>query len=139
MNKKKVIIDFVGAINKQDIQKIFTLMAEKFKFVDSQDNAYVGRVKMKEAWIKYFELFPNYKIKVDSLILNEDCYIAFGHASGTLIKNGKLLKKNSWQIPACWRSKVDNDLVSFWQVYADNSPVFEILKANSSSENQLRK
>ena len=37
----------------------------------------------------------------------------------------------AWRIPAAWRLKVKDGLVTEWQVYADNKPVYELLSTGA--------
>ena len=62
--KTKVVLDFVDAINSADVDKLYSLMTIDHIFIDSQDNKATGRDNMKQAWIAYFAMFPDYKIEI---------------------------------------------------------------------------
>jgi hypothetical protein len=34
-----------------------------------------------------------------------------------------------WTVPAAWRALVRGELIDTWQVYVDNNPVYELLRA----------
>jgi hypothetical protein len=55
----------------------------------------------------------------------------FGAAGGTIAKNGELPPENKWRITAAWLAVVENGLVKEWRVYADNKPVYEIMRSRS--------
>ncbi len=51
----------------------------------------------------------------------------FGSGRGTIAVEGKLKKENFWEIPAAWKAVVQNGLVAYWQVFADNQPVRKLM------------
>ncbi len=56
----EVIFEFIDAINNASIDKISNLLTDDHVFIDSQDNKTTGKENMKQSWITYFELFPDY-------------------------------------------------------------------------------
>jgi ketosteroid isomerase-like protein len=63
-----VILDFVDAINSGNVDNIYDLMTTDHLFIDSQDNRISGKENMKQAWIGYFALFPDYKIEINEIL-----------------------------------------------------------------------
>ena len=49
-----------------------------------------------------------------------------GSASGSVATGTP--KEKRWRIPAAWRAQVRGGLIEVWQVYADNTPVYALLK-----------
>lgn len=127
---KKIVYKFTDAINQHDIDKIYSLMTDDHKFIDSLGNEVIGRDKMKSGWAKYFELFPDYKIEIIDIFENGNTIALFGFASGTYkgLKTEK--KENFWQLPAAWKAMVKNDKIKLWQVYADTKTVFNVIDKN---------
>ena len=125
--KTKFVMDFVEAINTTNINKIVELMANDHIFIDSQGKKVVGKNNLKQAWLGYFELFPDYKIEITDTLENESLVVILGYASGSY----KNLRKNYWKIPAAWKAVVENDKIKLWQVFADNSVVVEIIMKNN--------
>ena len=64
----QVLLDFVDAINRADVDRMVELMTEDHLFVDSRDNMTTGKENMKQAWIGYFNLFPDYKIEITGML-----------------------------------------------------------------------
>lgn len=127
----KIVLDFIDAINCADVDKMFDLMATDHVFIDSQDNKMAGRDNMKQAWIGYFDLFPDYKIEINEVLTKDSLVCLFGYASATyknLINNNN---SNYWRIPAAWRAIVKDDQIKLWQVFADNIIVMEIVNRNT--------
>jgi ketosteroid isomerase-like protein len=126
----KVVLDFVEAINNGNVDKIYDLMTDNHLFIDSQDNRVIGKENMKQAWVGYFALFPDYKIEINK-ILEEDSFVCIlGYASGTYKNLKNKNDRNHWRIPAALTAIVKGNQIKVWQVYADNSMVLEIIKKN---------
>lgn len=124
----EIVLDFVKAINSANITKICELITQDHLFIDSQDNRLKGKENLKQAWIEYFSLFPDYKIEVTEIFETDSGICAFGYASATYLNLKNKDNSNFWRIPAAWRAILRNKKISVWQVYADNSVVLEIVK-----------
>jgi len=131
MMKLKITLDFVNSINCADVEKIYEMMTDDHIFIDSQDQKISGRDKMKQAWIGYFQLFPDYKIEITETLENDSMIVLLGYASGTYKNLRDENNSNYWRIPAAWKAVVKDDKIKLWQVFADNSVPIEILKRNA--------
>jgi ketosteroid isomerase-like protein len=127
---KKIILDFLDAINHADVDKMFGLMADDHVFVDSRDNKSTGKDNLKQAWMFYFELFPDYNIEITGMLQNKSLLCMYGYASGTYKNMKNEDNSNHWRIPAAWTAIIKNNKVKYWQVYADNCVVFDIVNRN---------
>ena len=136
MTARETAMEFIGGINDHSIGKLTTLMADDHVFVDSLGNSLVGRVAMRDAWVNYFYLVPDYRIVIEQTMETENCIALFGSAEGTCRIGDALLEANHWKMPAAWRVVAHEGKISVWQVYADNEPVREILsRAEGSARN----
>ena len=63
-----VVLDFVEAINNANPDKMIDLMTIDHVFIDSQDNRTIGKDKMRQAWIGYFAIFPDYRIEINEIL-----------------------------------------------------------------------
>lgn len=126
----KVFNDFVNAINRHDIDKIYSLLTDDHKFIDSIGNEVIGKVKMKAGWAGYFQWFPNYKIEITDILTSGDTLAAFGFAGGTFKGQQTANNKNYWRIPASWKVIVADNKIRLWQVYADTKIPFDIIEKN---------
>ena len=129
----RVALDYVHAINVADVSKLYSLMTHDFLFIDSQYNQVVGNDRMKESWIGYFSMFPDYKIEVVRVIEKDSFVCLFGYASGTYKGLKNEANSNYWRVPAAWTAIVWDDKVKQWQVYADNTLAIEILSRNENT------
>jgi ketosteroid isomerase-like protein len=125
---KNIFYDFIHAINEHDIDKICLLMSNDHAFIDSQGNEVTGKDKMKDGWIGYFNLFPDYTIEITDIFANSNTYAAFGFASGTYKGLKSIKNKNNWKLPASWKAIIENDKIKLWQVYADSKIPFDIIE-----------
>jgi ketosteroid isomerase-like protein len=114
-----VVKAFVAAINRRTPAAISRLMTEDHTFIDSRGGSHKGRESMTAGWEQYFRMFPDYEIRVESILEDKDLVAVFGSASGTY--NGKrgLIPENRIEMPAAWKAVVAKGKVKLWQVYAD--------------------
>jgi hypothetical protein len=95
-------------------------MAPDFVFVDSLANRVDGATSMEAGWVGYFALCPDYWIRADDAIANDETVLVAGEAGGTI--DGE-----SWRTPAAWKAVIRSGHILEWRVFADNKPVYEIL------------
>lgn len=128
--KKHVILDFVAAINCANVDKIHDLMTFDHLFIDTHDNRTVGKDVMRQAWIGYFGLFPDYKIEINEIFEKDSLVCIIGYASGTYRNLTNENNSNHWRIPAAWTAILEDNHVKKWQVFADNIIVMDIINRN---------
>jgi limonene-1,2-epoxide hydrolase len=118
-NEINVVEAFITAINRHDPSELSHLMTEDHTFVDSRGRIQSGRENMTAGWKEYFRMFPDYEIRVESILGDKSLVAVFGSAFGTY--NGKrgLVLENRIEMPAAWKAIVANGKIKLWQVYAD--------------------
>jgi ketosteroid isomerase-like protein len=122
-----VVLDFIERINSGNVDSICAAMTENHIFVDALGGRFVTRETMRAGWRTYHELIPDYKVSHEEILAKGDTVAIFGSARGTIAVEGKLKKENFWEIPAAWKAVVQNGLVAYWQVFADNQPVRKLM------------
>ena len=127
---KKVFDDFVDAINEHNVEKLYSLMTEDHKFIDSYGNEVSGKDKMRSGWIEYFHWFPDYNIEITELFIENNIIAAFGFASGGFKKKESNGPDNYFRIPAAWKVIIENNKIKQWQVYADTKKQLDIIERN---------
>ena len=127
MDIEKIANRFIKAINRHNIESIGELMSEDHTFVDSGGDIYKGNEQMRQGWADYFRMFPDYKIEAPEFVVSGDTVILLGRASGTYTTDGTLRQENHWEIPAAWKAVIVDEKIKLWQVFADNTPVAEII------------
>jgi ketosteroid isomerase-like protein len=127
------VLAFLEQINRHDVEGICALMSDDHEFVDSLGSVIRGKAAMRQAWIGYFYLVPDYRIAFSQSFVAGDSVAVFGTAAGTYAPGGKADKGKPWSMPLAIRGIVRNGLVSRWEVYADNEPVRSNIAASGGS------
>lgn len=135
---KTIALDYVAAINVADIDKLYCLMSDDHIFIDAHDNRVIGRDEMKQGWIGYFTMFPDYKIEVNDVIERDSLICILGYAGGTYKNMKNAENSNYWRVPAAWTAIVEGDRVKLWQVYADNTFPIAIYNRNEKEPYPLK-
>jgi ketosteroid isomerase-like protein len=123
----EVVLAFIEKINARDVEGLCALMTESHVFIDALGARIEGREKMRAAWKGYYGLIPDYKVSHEEILQKGAAVAVFGTARGTFAPEGKLEKKNFWEIPAAWMAVVREGRVAEWRVYADNQPVRKLM------------
>ncbi|HKF50105.1 MAG TPA: nuclear transport factor 2 family protein [Terracidiphilus sp.] len=136
-----VAMDFVRAINRQDVDALTALMTPDHRFTDSLGNAATGREGMRNAWTLYFQMVPDYSLKIDETYVQDSAVILIGSAGGTYshafeqiqstgmpIPDGTSRHQRRWQTPAALRALIHEGKVAEWRVYADNEPLRKLMR-----------
>jgi ketosteroid isomerase-like protein len=128
--KDKIILDFIGAINRADVDGILNIITDDHILIDSHDNKMTGKDNLRQAWIGYFELFPDYKIEVNDILEKDSLICILGYASGTYKNLKNKDNSNYWKIPVAWTAIIKDNHIKQWQIYADNIIVMDIINKN---------
>jgi len=114
---------FVERINAHDVDGLVELMTEDHVFVDSMGDK-SARPRIEAGWGQYFEMVPDYWIKIDQTVSKGNTVILMGSAGGTYIsKGGSLKRENRWKTPAVWVARVRGRKIAAWRIYCDNEPI----------------
>ena len=122
---------FIRAINRQDVDGLFALMAPDHRFVDSLGNVVAGREKMRAGWAGYFKMVPDYSIAIEEGFCDGAIVLMLGVAEGTYAPDGSMKPENRWKTPLALRAQVEDGLLAQWRVYADNEPLREQMRKSS--------
>ena len=113
--KNTIIADFVEAINNADVEKILSIMTDDHVMIDSHDNKMTGKHNLRQAWIGYFELFPDYKIEVNEILEKDSLFCILGYAGGTYKNIKDKDNSNYWRVPVAWTAVVEGKHLKQWQ------------------------
>jgi len=128
----EVAMRFVALINAHDPERIAALLTRDHKFIDSLGAEYYGRDTLIEAWRQYLGMVPDYQIDITRSFCEGSEVVLLGAARGTYTADGVLDSANAWSTPAAFRAIIRDELVSEWQVYADNEPIRQRMRESSS-------
>lgn len=135
MTSLDVAEQFVAAINAHDVERLASLMTADHRFIDSLGTIMEGRDVMLEGWKFYFEMVGDYALEISGFFAAKnggDEILLVGMASGSYWSNGEKRPNSSWRTPAALRAVVSEGQVAEWQVYADNEPLREQMRAAST-------
>lgn len=127
MSNQTVFENFVLQINDHNVDGIIALMSDDFIFTDAQGIHFEGKENLKKSWEAYFKMFPDYKITINNSSENATVFLASGTAEGTYGGARNASGDNYWNIPAAWRSEIDNAKVKSWQIFADTKIPYDII------------
>lgn len=127
-----LVVRFINGINKRNLDALASLMTEDHTFVDSLGHELRGREAVLEGWRGYFSMMPEYEVEDDEMIGGPDSIAIFGIASGTYAPDGKKSPDRRWSTPAAWKAEIRGDQVAVWRVYADNKPVYDLMRSEPS-------
>ena len=114
---------FVERINAHDVAGIISLMTADHTFIDSL-GARFTRPAIEEGWRRYFGMVPDYWIRLDRELTEEDISVLIGAAGGTYVPDGgRMEPENRWEAPAIWVARIKGAKLSEWRVYSDNEPI----------------
>jgi len=82
---------------------------------------------MCAAWAQYFQMFPDYRIKLQETYSRGQAVVLIGAAEGTYAVDGELLAENHWSVPAVWRAVASDDALLEWRVYVNVEPIVKIM------------
>jgi hypothetical protein len=122
---------FVEAINVHDPRRILELMSPDGEFVDSLGVGF-GTEVLLEAWTQYFKMVPDYVIDIEDTLSRGELVVLLGTAAGTYAPDGVLRTENRFRVHAAWRAIIRGGSVSRWQVFADNKPVYDLMRRSKA-------
>jgi len=134
MTSQKIAEQFVAAINTHDVEGIASLMTSDHRFIDSLGTVVEGRDAMREGWRSYFTMVPDYKLDIRRSFIAENDKaeaVLVVVVSGSYWSKGIKQPNSSWSTPAALRAVTRDGQIAEWQVYADNEPIREQMRAAS--------
>lgn len=133
MNVEDVTKQYIEAINRHDADRIYRLMSDDHVFIESEGTEHGKSVDMRQGWIDYFKMFPDYHIEVSDMLSRDNTVLMVGKASGTYTTDGNLNPENHWEVPIAWKAVIEGEKVKVWQYYVDPQPIADIMeKANTA-------
>jgi ketosteroid isomerase-like protein len=134
MKPSEIVLEFVAAVNDQHIDKMVGLMTPDHTFVDSLGKVIPGRRAMRDAWLGFFDIVPDYSITVDETLEKELVVVLMGTASGTYSRDGDISPHNCWEVPAAWKAVIEGARIAEWRAFVDNEPLRRLMGFHAGSE-----
>lgn len=105
---KQIALQFNKYINQQNIHGLTSLRTDEHQFIDRGDNLVRGKEIMTDAWVRFFDLFPEYRNTFERVESCGNLVILYGYATW---------KKGEAPDHAIWTATIENDLVAEWSIY----------------------
>jgi ketosteroid isomerase-like protein len=129
---RQSVLAYIQRINAHDVDGIIDLMADDFRYINSAGDTFRGRAFMRQEWRKYFNVYPDFKIHVETVISGPEGVAVFGSAEGTYSTDDENPEENHWLVPAAYFGITTGGKIVHWQTYADSSIVFDIIKEHEA-------
>ncbi len=139
MRPTETVREFVDAINHQHIDKMMGMMTPDHLFTDSLGNEIPGRRAMRDAWLGYFTMVPDYSITIQETLSDDRTVLVVGSARGKYKLHGQARDENTFTINAVWRAVIERDRICEWQVFADNKPLRDLMRVSDEQTTKSRK
>ena len=127
-----VVRDFIRTINSHLVEKLLQTLTDTHRFIDSVGDVVEGRDALRNAWSDYFTLFPDFKIHVTDLLVQDEVVVVVGQATGSVNLGAE--EPCAWELPAAFKATLKGSLIAEWQVFADNEPVRRLLEEGIDAE-----
>lgn len=103
-------------------------MTRHHTFIDSLGGK-SPRPGILSGWRAYFEVVPDYWVKIDRAFSDGDTAIVIERAGGTYVSEGGVARpENKWETPAVWIARIEGQKVAEWRIYSDNEPIREKMR-----------
>jgi hypothetical protein len=105
---------------------------------------------MREGWRLYFQMVPDYQVRVEETFVKDSTVLLVGMAGGTYshgfesvqasgmpntrMPDGSSKWANKWETPTAVRARIENGKVAEWRVYADNEPIRRLMKGEVAEQ-----
>lgn len=108
------------------------LMTSNHTFIDSLGGKST-RPGVVNGWRAYFEVVPDYWVKIERALSDGDIAVLIGTAGGTYVLPGGVARpENTWATPAVWVARIEGQKVAEWRIYADNEPIREKMRRSDN-------
>ena len=125
---------FVDRINAHDVDGIVGLLSDEYQFVNSSGDQFSGRQFMRETWADQFAKHPDFRIRVQTVIADENGVAIFGFSEGTYAPDGELREENKWSVPAAYLLTASAGKVTYFETYSDASMVYDLMQGEGGDE-----
>lgn len=133
VQQRGAAVGFIDAINAHNVDRIVSLLAADYEFVNSQGDRFQGEAFMRDTWADQFNKHPDFRIRVGRVVADEDAVAVFGFSEGTYAPDGQLRVENRWSVPAAFLLMSREGKISYFETFSDASMVYDLIQASSTS------
>ncbi|MBN2229234.1 MAG: nuclear transport factor 2 family protein [Candidatus Thorarchaeota archaeon] len=109
-SKSATALWFNEHIDKRNLEGLSSLMTENHTFIDSSNDAFVGKERMTQGWQDFFTKYPDYRNIFERVEIRNDIVVMIGYSTCSYAPLDG---------PALWSAKIRDDKVVEWRVFHD--------------------
>jgi ketosteroid isomerase-like protein len=110
------VVSFIDGINRGDVDRLATLMADEHRLRVFDESPVEGKTANIEAWTGYMASFPEYVIYPHQVVTRNADVIVLGHTTGSHLG---LSEEEESTLTVLWRASVADGRLTLWQLIAD--------------------
>ena len=126
---KDTILQFIDRINAHDVDGVMKLVSNDYEFVNSSGDHFRDRQFIRDTWAEQFKNHPDYKIRVQRVIADNEGVGVFGVSEGTYAPEGEPSEEDHWEVPCAFLCIAREGKVTYFECYSDASIVFDVMKS----------
>lgn len=115
-NPVGLVKGYIARINAGDPAGLATVAGTDPRFIDATGTEFK---LTSEAWARFFEDFPDYRVRVEEILSEGESVAVFGTASGSFRAKGNTVPGAAWSFPAAWKAIVRDGKLIEWRIYGD--------------------
>lgn len=110
--RQKIVRRYVAFLNARNVIGLSSLLHPDCCLIDSYGERIEGRDAVMQATNRFFELEPNFYLRIDTLVVHERDIMLRGQAIAT---------RPEFSADAMWRASVESGLIMCWQSFGPNA------------------
>lgn len=131
---KRTTLNFIERINAHDVDGIMALVSTDYEYINSSGDHFRDREFIRDTWRAQFENHPDYRLRVQRVIADDEAVAVFGWAEGTYAPDGVLRDDNHWEVPCAFQVVARDGKVTYFESYSDASIVFDLIKSRTATQ-----
>ncbi len=112
----QITLDFIDAINRNDLDKVTGIMTEDHLFIDLDKEEIYDHKTLVRWWQFYFSHWPEYRICVSELYQHENKVIVIGRTCGSHVE---IPVSREYRDTLLWYSEVVDNQIKNWHLHYD--------------------
>ena len=135
MESLKTIEKFIDRINRGNVQGITEILATEHTYIDVAGQIEKEFDRIIESWKTFLHTHKNFRIYIRQVYEIDDSFALLGHTTGS---HQQLSDEVEFHTEGkIWLAKVENNKLSYWQIFSDSIDNTEALKLQDSIEHYI--
>ena len=117
---------FVDNINAHNTRGVVNLLAPNHKLIDVNGDVENDNERIENGWRQYLENYPDYRIYIRRIFLENDHVYLIGHTTGSHLNLPDVEEFHAEGV--IWVSQVKQGKISLWEIHNDTLAQYKRLK-----------